>query len=88
MDQQQADALNRAADFMPAIRIGDALPAIRIGDALVFVYVKPSPSGRPVLRVTVDMDDVTSASAIAEDDHVHIELGIGNDVVYIDHEPV
>lgn len=82
MDQQQADALNRAAQFHPRTT-DDELPAIEVGGALVLVYVKPSPSGRPVLVITLDTETV-APDMLAADGVFYHRHDVNDTTVYTD----
>jgi len=75
MNESEARALNRAAEFLPQTT-DDEKPAIRIGDALVFVYVTVADNGRPILAVTVDTEDVSDDSGVAASSEVLVGFGI------------
>ena len=76
MNKDQAQAINRAAEFLPQ-QTDDQRPAIRVGGALVFGYVKVSDAGRPVLVVTVDTTDAGN-SAIATDNMIAVEVNVND----------
>lgn len=66
MNESEARALNRAAQFLPPAT-DEEKPAVRIGGALVYVGVDVDYDGAPILMVGVDTEDTVSNSGAAAD---------------------
>lgn len=62
MNESEATALNRAAQFFPLTDDDNELPAVRIGGALVFIYVEADESGEPMLTVSIDTEEMPAGA--------------------------
>lgn len=73
MNESEATALNRAAQFEPQIT-DDELPVVHIGDALVFIYAEADENGRARLCISVNTESVTPGSPLTVDGGVCVQL--------------
>lgn len=87
MDQRQADAINRAAQFHP-MGTNDEHPGFIIGGARVFAYYTTTPSGRPELVIGLDTAGRTVDPAVLAGGRLYHRHEVDGDVIYMDSEPV